>query len=148
MRHVIYIVFAFLAGVALPVQGSANAELSRVLDNPVTASLVSGLVGIVFMGLVIFIFHAPLPNSAVISAPWWAWLGGVMGVAFLIIGTLSIPVIGAANFFVVVITGQVIAALIIDKLGLLNVPVHTISSFRVLGVFLVIVGAIIMNLKI
>ena len=147
MQYMVCLIFAFLAGIALPVQGGANAELSRILGNPVTASLVSALVGIVLMVFLIIIFKAPLPNSDVISAPWWSWLGGAMGVAFLVIGTFSIPVIGAVNFLVLVIAGQVLAALIIDRFGLLNIPVHAISLSRIIGVFFVIAGAIIINIK-
>ncbi|MDG2918315.1 DMT family transporter [Bisgaard Taxon 10/6] len=147
MQYVISLIFAFLAGVALPIQGGANAELSKILGNPVTASLVSALVSIVLMVFLILIFKAPLPNDTILSAPWWAWLGGAMGVAFLVIGTFAIPIIGAANFLVLVVAGQVIAALIIDKFGLLNVPVHSISIARITGVIFVIIGAIIINFK-
>lgn len=147
MHYFVYLILAFFAGAALPVQGSANAELSRLLGNPVTASLVSALVSITLMLLLILFFRTPLPDSTVIRAPWWAWLGGIMGVFFLVTGTYTVPVIGAANFLVIVITGQVITALLIDKFGLLNVPVHPLSLNRIMGVIFVIAGAVMINYR-
>lgn len=147
MQQAIYLLLAFFAGAALPIQGSANAELSRILGNPVTASLVSALVSITLMLLLSLFFRIPLPDSAVLRAPWWAWLGGIMGVFFLVTGTFTVPVTGTANFLVTVITGQVIAALLIDKLGLLNVPVHPLSLSRIMGVIFIIAGAVMINYR-
>lgn len=148
MQQGVYLLLAFFAGAALPIQGSANAELSRILGNPVTASLVSALVSITLMFLLILFFRAPLPDSTVLHAPWWAWLGGVMGVLFLVAGSCVVPVTGMANFLVTVISGQVIAALLIDKFGLLNVPIHSLSLSRITGTFLVIAGAVMINRQI
>ncbi|EOV0285959.1 DMT family transporter [Salmonella enterica] len=146
MQQAIYLLLAFFAGAALPIQGSANAELSRILGNPVTASLISALVSITLMLLLSLFFRIPLPG-AVLRAPWWAWLGGIMGVFFLVTSTFTVPVTGTANFLVTVITGQVIAALLIDKLGLLNVPVHPLSLSRIMGVIFVIAGAVMINYR-
>lgn len=70
-----------------------------------------------------------------------------MGVYFLIVGTITVPAIGTANFLVMVIAGQVVAALFIDKFGLLNIPVHQLSINRIIGVIFVIIGAIFINYK-
>ena len=43
-----YVLFAFAAGIALPVQFGINSQLAAWLDSPVRAAFVSFLTGLVF----------------------------------------------------------------------------------------------------
>ena len=49
--------------------------------------------------------------------------------------------LGAASTIAFIIAGQMVASIILDQFGLLNLPVHPTSVVRLGGVTLVISGA-------
>jgi bacterial/archaeal transporter family-2 protein len=75
---------AILAGVALPLQAGANAQLARVLVHPLSAALVSATISTLSLVPVMLIFKAPLPGLAALAgAPVWVFIGGLCGIAYL-----------------------------------------------------------------
>ena len=72
------------------------------------------------------------------GAPWWVWLGGLLGVFYLAASIILTPRLGAANTVAFVLAGQVLASMTLDQFGLLNLPVHSISLARLGGAALVI----------
>jgi len=48
--------------------------------------------------------------------------------------------LGVATLFVAIIVGQLAAGLVIDHFGWFNVPVHRLSSERVIGAALLVGG--------
>ena len=54
------------------------------------------------------------------KAPWYLYLGGIIGVLITYGVVTSIPKLGAASATTAIIVGQVLTALIIDQLGLLG----------------------------
>lgn len=61
-------------------------------------------------------------------------------------GLLTIDEIGAEPFNVLVITANILASLAIDHLGLLNMPVHGMSVWRVLGGVLMVGGIVLISI--
>ena len=53
------------------------------------------------------------------------------------------PRLGAAATVGFIIAGQVVASIILDQFGLLNLPVHSVSLPRLGGAALVVAGAIV-----
>ena len=75
-----YVLFAFAAGVALPVQFGINAQLASWLESPVRAAVVSFLIGAIILGVAAALVFKPLPSSSRLGhAPWWVWVGGAVG---------------------------------------------------------------------
>jgi transporter family-2 protein len=54
--------------------------------------------------------------------------------------TFLIPILGARKIFILTIAGQVIMAMIVGHCGLLDLPKDIISTKKVIGATLVIVG--------
>ena len=107
---------ALLAGAAVPFQAGANAALGRLLGHPLWATLISLAVSVLMVLPALLLMRAPLPQLANLGqAPWWAWLGGVAGVAYITAALILTPRLGAAGFIVCVIAGQVLSSLIIDQ---------------------------------
>jgi transporter family-2 protein len=80
------------------------------------------------------------------DAPWWAWVGGVLG-AFYVTATVVVPVrIGAAAFFGILVAAQLVTSVLIDQFGWLSFPQHQVSPLRLLGVALLISGALLVRL--
>jgi transporter family-2 protein len=60
---------------------------------------------------------------------------------------ISVPKIGAANVFALVIAGQLLMGLIYDHFGLLGFPQNSVNWVKVGGVLLMIGGAYLINKK-
>ena len=73
--------------------------------------------------------------------------GGLLGAFFVTVIIFSVPKIGSANVFALVIAGQLFIGLLYDHFGLLGFPQNSINWVKVLGVLLLIVGAYLINKK-
>jgi transporter family-2 protein len=137
---------ALLAGAAVPFQAGSNATLGRLLGHPLWASLVSLGVSILMVIPALLVLRAPLPQLAALAqAPWWAWLGGVAGVAYITAALVLTPRLGAAGFIVCVIAGQVLSSLLIDQWGLMGLAQRPVNSLRLAGVGLIVVGMLVVQ---
>lgn len=137
-----YLLFAFGAGIALPVQFGINAQLATWLDSPVRAAFVSFLTGtIVLAGAAALVFK-PLPSLARLGhAPWWVWLGGALG-AFYVAGSIvAAPRLGAAALVAVIVAGQSLASVVVDHFGWVGFEPKDVSAGRIGGMVLVLAGA-------
>ena len=120
--------FAAAAGVSLVVQQALNANLRTALNSAVWSGFTSYAVGVLCMLLLALALREPVPSLSVVSrVPLWAWSGGIFGAIFIGLGIMLIPQIGTATFFVLLVAGQMLGALVFDHFGLLGVPVHPIS---------------------
>jgi transporter family-2 protein len=76
----------------------------------------------------------------IMNAPWWMWLGGLLGAFFVCASIVLTPHLWAATTVGLFLAGQVIASKAIDHLGLLGVTAQPASIPRLLGALLIIVG--------
>src|ERR1700741_953010 len=91
------ILVMFLAGFFLSIQGPVNARLRMALESPVFAAAISFLSG----GLVLLCILATgafggtgTGLRGLQSAPSWAYLGGVLGMGFVLGAIVAIPNVG------------------------------------------------------
>ncbi len=73
--------------------------------------------------------------------PAWMWLGGVMGLTVVFAITFAQPRIGATATIGILIAGQLVMGLLIDRFGLFGVDQIAISPVRLAGVALLGIGA-------
>lgn len=142
-----YLLFAFAAGVALPVQFGINAQLATWLDSPVRAAFVSFLTGTIILAIAAALVFKPLPSvNRLGHAPWWVWLGGALG-AFYVAGSIvSAPRLGAAALIAVVVAGQSIASVVVDHFGWVGFEPKHVSPGRLVGIALVGAGVVLVRL--
>ena len=137
---------ALLAGALMPVQAGVNARLRGFLGDPLLASLVSFAVGTIALLLVIVATRVPLPSAAMASAaPWWSWLGGTQGAFFVAVTVILAFKLGATGLMAWIIAGQLVASLLLDHTGAIGFAVREISWQRLLGVALLMCGAVLVN---
>ncbi|NBF13828.1 EamA-like transporter family protein [Pseudomonas sp. Fl4BN2] len=137
----IAIALSLLAGVAVPLQAASNARLGVTLGHPLWATVISLLVSSVAIALVMLIVKVPRPHlGALLNGPWWIWLGGLAGVFYITVALISVPRLGALNFIMAVVLGQLIISLVIDYFGLLGLPKNTPGLQKILGVSVVLAG--------
>ncbi len=134
-----------MAGLALPIQFSINAQLRTVVGSPLVAATISFIVGAITL-FTVSLFKAGFSfNKGIASAPWWVWTGGVLGAFYVLATIILIPRIGAGTTVALVLAGQIVASVLIDHFGLINVPIHLLSLPRILGAILVIIGVILIQ---
>ena len=132
---------ALAAGIVLPVQFGVNSQLRTFVGGPVAAAAISFVVGTVALVASALLVHRSLPEpGSVASAPWWAWTGGLLGAFFVLASIILTPRLGAATTIGLILTGQVLASIVIDHFGLVRVPVHEASLPRIIGALLIIAG--------
>jgi transporter family-2 protein len=142
-----YLLFAFAAGVALPVQFGINAQLAAWLGSPVRAAFVSFLVGTIILAIASALVFKPLPSWGRLGdAPWWVWLGGAVG-AFYVAGSIvSAPRLGAATLIGAIVAGQALASIVIDNFGWVGFEPKHVSAGRVAGMLLVGLGVLFVRI--
>jgi transporter family-2 protein len=145
MTGLLLLLFAVVAGAFLPMQAGVNARLAHFVGGPVRASMISFVVGAAALFIVVVLFYRSTGNRAG-DAPWWAWVGGLLG-AFYVTATVVVPVrLGAAAFFGILVAAQLVTSVLVDQFGWLNFPKHEASPLRLVGVGLLIAGALLVRL--
>jgi transporter family-2 protein len=137
---------AMLAGVSLIIQQVLNANLRTEIDSAAWSGFASYFVGLLSMALFALALREAPPSLALASrVPWWAWMGGLFGAIFIALSIYLVPVLGAATFVALLVTGQMLGAATFDHFGWLGVPQQTFSLTRLLGIALLVAGVVLMR---
>ncbi|WP_267358289.1 MULTISPECIES: DMT family transporter [unclassified Methylobacterium] len=137
---------AVLAGAGLVVQQILNTNLRTGLASASWAGVASYTVGLACMALLAAVLRDPIPATSVAGRiPWWTWSGGLFGALFIGLAILLVPKLGAATFFALLVTGQMLASVLFDQIGLLGLAQRPIDLPRLLGVGLLIGGVVLIR---
>lgn len=130
-----------LIGVMVSCQGPINAHLGRTLGSPWAAALVSFLVGTLALSTIVLSrADARQAFRQWDQAPWWAWVGGLLGACYVTVVITAAPRLGMAMIIGISVAGSVVAALVLDHLGAFGLPVQPVTPLRLLGAVLVCAG--------
>jgi bacterial/archaeal transporter family-2 protein len=133
---------AFVGGMAVPVQFAVNAELRGAVGGPVMAAAISFLVGTLALLVAVLVAGEGTPAiSGLAGARWWA--GGFLGAFYVTASIILTPRLGAVTTVDFIIAGQVVMSIILDRFGLLNLPVQFITFPKISGAILAVVGAVL-----
>lgn len=84
--------------------------------------------------------------SALVSSPWWFWVGGLLGAAFVFGNSYLAPVLGTGLTVVIVLLGQICGGLAVDQFGLLRAHKRRVTALQMIGVAVLLTGAIIIRM--
>lgn len=136
------ILLVALVGAMLPMQALINARLGQATAGAVFASMLSFLVGTVSLVLFLLVSRPAWPRAEqFVQLPTWAWLGGVIGAAYVATATLTVPRLGASSLIALTVLGQLVGALLLDHYGVLHPP-QPATWLRIGGAVLVLAGAL------
>lgn len=137
-----FLVLAMLVGAIVPVQTAINTRLRVSVGSPIAATFLSFIVAAAVSSVMALLVTGELvPNLAVAAAqPWWAWLGGFMGVMFIAGNIVLFPKLGPVQTVILPILGQVVMGLIIDRFGLFQSPRVAVGALQLVGAFIVVLG--------
>jgi transporter family-2 protein len=134
--------YAALAGAALPVQAAINAGLSRQGATTLWAAAISA--GVTTLALVVIgsvVLRAPPPRASLLwQAPPWLWTGGLLGGIVLVALIIVAPRLGAAAMIASVVAGQMLCSLVLDHFGWLGLPQQPVSPGRLAGAAAICAG--------
>lgn len=134
------LLLAFISGVLMAVQGALNAGLSKVIGLLETTFVVH-ITGTILIGLLLFGLRMGKGNlSAFAEAPWYVYLGGIVGVGIIYLVAASIPEVGAANATTAIIVGQVLTAILIDHFGAFGLEQSSYGWNQIIGLVLLAIG--------
>jgi bacterial/archaeal transporter family-2 protein len=136
-----YVLLAVLNGVVIGTSRAINGQLSTV-RGAFRASLWNHVVGFVFLTLVLLVLGEWKFASAA-AAPPAAYLGGLVGALFVAVNSHVFPRLGAMNAVLLVISGQMISAVVLDYWSRGAAP----TMARCAGVVLVLVGVYLTRLS-
>jgi transporter family-2 protein len=140
----IYILFAFLVGLAITVQAGVNANLRQAMANPILAAVISFGSGFIVLVLLLLASGGSVPPlDTVKQVSWWKWMGGAMGAVYMITVIVSVPKIGTANLVSLSVAGQLLAAVILDHYGFMGFALHPANGWRLLGLVLIMAGVLL-----
>jgi transporter family-2 protein len=128
------------AGALVGMQAPVNARLGRAVGG-VQAASISFLVGAVALLAAVSLARGGFAGYAKAGGvPWWAFVGGLLGAVYVTIAILTVRTLGASSLTAVVITGQLVISVAIDRFGLFGIERQSIGAPRILGLVLLVIG--------
>ncbi|MGD8211291.1 MAG: DMT family transporter [Desulfobacterales bacterium] len=142
MQTTLYIVLAFAMGLTMSIYLPMNSSVAKYLGSTITANVTFFFVAL-FTSVFIFLLSGQFSAmNHIKDVPLYLYLTGFVS-AFVVLGTtFLIPHIGARKFFILLIAGQILMAIIVSHFGLLESPKDPVNMKKVIGAILVLTGAI------
>lgn len=124
-----------------------NAQLGKLLQNPVLAACVAFASSILFTTIALFAVTKEFPASDSIRAvPKYLWLSGGLLAAFAIsMFYYLIPRMGIGPMMSFALSGQLIVAVGLGHLGWFDLPLKPINTTTSIGVGALITGIVLIN---
>jgi transporter family-2 protein len=87
------------------------------------------------------------PIGKLTTAPLFSYAGGLIVATYVIMITILTPRLGVGAAIGLIVTGQILCAVLIDHFGLLNAAVRPINWMRFIGMLLMIAGVYLVMKK-
>jgi transporter family-2 protein len=129
----------------IALQAPTNAMLARAGGSPVLAALISFAVGTAALSVAWMLGGQRPAGAPFASLPWYAWAGGVYGAVYVAIAAYAAPRLGLAALITIGIAGQIVMALWLDHVGAFGIARQPLSTMRVAGALLVVVGVVLVR---
>lgn len=115
---VIALLVSVVAGAMVAFQQGFNGLVAQAAGSPFTATLINFVVGVTALTIVaVTIENLDQPAHIAPPAPWsepLLWLGGPMGVAIVVIASLTVRTLGVLLLSLLTIVGQLVGSVVVD----------------------------------
>ncbi len=137
-RGLAVILMAAVGGL-IAMQPAINAGLGKATGS-LPATLVSFAIGTLLLALIVILSGKASGLGSTFDVEWYYLLGGVLGAAYVFTALVTVGEIGAGGVAAATITGQLTAAVLIDRLGVLGLEQTPLTASRLAGVGLLLAG--------
>lgn len=147
----IFALSAFLIGFGTSIQSGINGQIRQATGNPLMAVAINFTIGTVLLFIMLAfttkkgIYKLPAKRRLKITH-WWMWIGGPLGVSYVMATLLCPPIIGYGAFFATMVAGQMIFSGTIDHIGWFGANISKLSKKRISGMLLLVIGAVLVLL--
>jgi transporter family-2 protein len=129
-------VLLFAAGASTAVQQAANGQMFGVTDDVLVAAFISFVGGTLVLVLAV-LATGELSLHALPAVPW-LYLGGPLGLVYVLIGAATVRPLGVLRFVLGVVAGQLLTAVVLDAVW--PEPGTTLKITTVIGAVVTVVG--------
>jgi transporter family-2 protein len=130
------------AGGLIALQAPINSGLGKTTGG-LPAALVSFAVGSAALAAIVVLSGKAGGLSSTFDVSWYYLIGGLLGAVYVTTALLAVSAIGAGGVAAATVTGQLTAAVAIDRLGLFGLDQVALSPERLLGVGLLLAGTVL-----
>lgn len=139
--QLVFVLLTILGGMGLSVEAGLLGPLgAQVGELWATFSIFGVGAALTFL---LMLFFSLRNTPSFFSIPSWQLLGGVLGPIYVIILTITTPVIGIAMTMIGILAGQIFKSLMIDHFGLLGVSHRKIDSKRLIALVFIVIALIL-----
>jgi transporter family-2 protein len=139
---VVAILLAVIAGTWVGVQRALNAQINVYSTQAFATSLLNFITGTTFLCSLVAVRYliSGQPLSKLVSAPWWVYLGGSIGVIYIAFSATAVQHMGVLVFTLFSVGGMLFGSLLIDLVA--PTSGTDISPYLFAGILLTYLGVI------
>lgn len=149
MKSTFLYLLAFTGGVLLAAQAGFNTKLGTILKNPMLAMVATSTSSAIFGSAYLLLTNKGcIPLHILEQVPWYLWfIGGLFSLVGISLYFYTIPLLGISKMIAVGLCGQLIFSSLAGTFGWLNLPVETLTPQRLTGIFLMLIGTLLLQSK-
>jgi transporter family-2 protein len=132
---------ALTAGLFGAVQVAVMGRLGERVGSLEAVMLAAIVTGVIVMPVLLVARQGFGGLGDTFAQPWWMLTGGALGAAIVLSITIAGPRIGTTAVVALLIAGQLVAAIAIDRFGWFGFDRVALDAPRVLGIALLVAGA-------
>ena len=147
LRKVLWQLAAVLSGCLSAVVGAILASLGQVIGSAIQATTVLFAIATVVMIVFCCINGSiiKMKKAFTTNAPWWIWMGGILGAIIVYGNAWLIPLIGVSVFMMALLIGQLLLSLLMERNGWLGAPKKHISWVQLAGILIMLAGVFLIK---
>ena len=147
LRKVLWQLAAVLSGCLSAVVGAILASLGQVIGSAIQATTVLFAIATVVMIVFCCINGSvvKIKRAFTTDAPWWIWMGGILGAIIVYGNAWLIPLIGVSVFMMALLIGQFLLSLFMERNGWLGAPKKHISWVQITGILIMLAGVFLIK---
>jgi len=134
------ILLMVVAGGLIALQAPINAMLGRSVGTFAAASVSFAIGTLALVAITVLIGGGFGDLGQAGSLSWYYLTGGVLGAVYVTSALATVATLGAGGVTAATITGQLVTAVVADRLGVLGLEQRELSAGRIAGVALLAVG--------
>lgn len=138
MKNIFPFILAAGSGALMAVQGSLNSLLSKYWGL-FGGTFVIHTIGMITAAILLLFTHDNF-GSNIKEIPWFAWLGGVLGVGIIIGVAGGFSKLGAGTATTAIVATQLLFAYLIEQFGWLGMNQADFNLWKLFGIALIVGG--------
>jgi bacterial/archaeal transporter family-2 protein len=131
-----------VVGGLIALQAPINSTLGRATST-MPAAAISFAVGTILLVAIVLVSGDLYKVSGAGDVHWHYLTGGLLGAAYVTTVLVTVRTLGAGGVTAATVAGQLTAAVVIDRLGILGLDKTPITFGRIVGVLLLFAGTLL-----